>query len=1481
MSAASPMDVSPRSRTPFRTGFDGPPAPAGTAPSGVRYSAATEDPGDDRDILFGYQIFLGRDPENSFVITDGKSNRLRGFLHGLVTSPECRGAVFTPLLSGRKLPHENVSPGPTAVQVEWLLGLYEGDADFIRSVREATTWRALWRALAVVPDFPSDQAESIAAAPATPDIHPADAAAGFVLINVDQPKPAEKLHPGAILTGSGWAIAPDDIVQITVHLDDMLLCHARHGLPRPDVARNFPHYRHVDSCGFAFTTTLPQDLPASPASLLRLHVTTKGGHSGDKTVAVAITGNTEPSRTEAWPLRLAIEDARVDESGELRLRGHVLSMAKLDSLAVFLADQPLGVAQPGLSRPDVESLHPDYPNAADSGFVFSAHLAGEPEGPASVRVQATDSQGHQRQAIIPIAIPRLAAGSAGRRRKRRGTDTAIVPASSAHMRLEVDKPLLDGDAAQAPVRGALSISGWVVAPEGIECVDVFCDDAPLGRAYLGMRREDIARAFPDHEGALLSGFAMVLPPGSLAVGTRLIRLSARSRAGAVLARDFTVQVDAHDAPLASATIRTTMPRAEIAFAESLLARRGCRPDFIAIIRAETLDGLEVTLASLERQAYPAWAAAVVLPGSKAVASARSLTAGRFAANAARIAFHTEKTLRLPESSGSLLTVLHAGDELSCDALLEMAIAQALSPAAGFLYADEHRPDPCQPRDHPFFKPDWSPQLLLGMNYIGRPWCATGAAVRAASLSATALATGSDYDLVLKLTAAAIGIVHIDRLLLRRGTYQETAASEAIAVKAFLRRNGTDASVEPAGPGTWRARRRLPMTERVSIIMPTCGGGGGLVQQAIASIRATTPGLDVEILVVDNVPARNKTLKTWLRRHADTVVDMPGAFNWSGFNNRGATYATGSTLLFLNDDIEARESGWLEALLEQTQLPEVGVVGARLLYPDGKIQHAGQFLAETHARHAFRFAEGNDPGPFGLATVTREVSSVTGACFAVRRDVFDRLGGFDTAHSVVNNDLDFCLKARAAGLSVIYTPHATLMHHELASRADIEDTFDIARFDGAWRRTFLLGDPYHSPRLLPDADHYAPETEPVVRIHVGPAGPARDDVTSILAIKLDHIGDFLTSIPALRALKRRFPKARLSLLCPPATAALASRESCVDETIEFTFFHAVSGRGQLGVSEEILDALLARLAPYRFDMAIDLRMQPETRAVLRYTGAPFLSGYDHDGRFPFLHVALEWEGDTALLRKRQHISERLVQLVAATAEACRPTAPCAPSPQIDPWSVPVLAALPAGFLDRPLVCVHPGVGNAVRQWPAAHYAALIDLLTQEAGLHAVLIGGGDEAPVAEQILRQVTAKHAVVSLVGQVRLEGLSALMESCALFVGNNSGPKHLAAALGVPTLGIHSAVVDAVEWGPLGTAAFALRRNVVCGPCYLEFASDCPRAMACLTGIKPRDAYAACLRLLALRDASAAADGTGKQGAQHFAITNDRILVAHKATAG
>ncbi|MEJ0045485.1 MAG: hypothetical protein WDN04_04615 [Rhodospirillales bacterium] len=174
----------------------------------------------------------------------------------------------------------------------------------------------------------------------------------------------------------------------------------------------------------------------------------------------------------------------------------------------------------------------------------------------------------------------------------------------------------------------------------------------------------------------------------------------------------------------------------------------------------------------------------------------------------------------------------------------------------------------------------------------------------------------------------------------------------------------------------------------------------------------------------------------------------------------------------------------------------------------------------------------------------------------------------------------------------------------------------------------------------------------MQVHAGPTGLPHDQVRRILAVKLDHIGDYLTAVPALRAIRQRFPLARLALLAPPATAALARHEASVDEVIEFTFFHARSAEGARGVSDDELAALGARLGPEKFDIAIDLRMQPETRAVLRHCGARVLIGYDQAGRYPWLDVALEWEGDLRLLPKHEHISDRLLTLVGAMENACR-------------------------------------------------------------------------------------------------------------------------------------------------------------------------------------------------------------------------------------
>jgi ADP-heptose:LPS heptosyltransferase len=479
-------------------------------------------------------------------------------------------------------------------------------------------------------------------------------------------------------------------------------------------------------------------------------------------------------------------------------------------------------------------------------------------------------------------------------------------------------------------------------------------------------------------------------------------------------------------------------------------------------------------------------------------------------------------------------------------------------------------------------------------------------------------------------------------------------------------------------------------------------------------------------------------------------------------------------------------------------------------------------------------------------------AVTGACMLSRRTAYDRAGGFDEAHSVVNNDVDYCMRIWRAGMRVLYTPFASLIHHELASRAAISDVYDEARFVGEWSGVFLKGDPYFNPNLSIEADEYAIDTEPAEVVHAAHPLVRATGVKNILALKLDHIGDFITAMPAFRRLKQRFPQAKLCALASKASRALAVMEPAIDEVIEFDFFHVRSGQGQREVSKEELEALQERLAPHTFDLAIDLRMQPDTRHVLQYTGARLLAGFEHTGRFPWLDVALEWEGDTRFAAKRTHVVDRLSQLVEALALACdTDRSGIAPMDPAETWqqvlAIPAIVHLPVGFLDKPLVCVHPAVGSDTRQWPEEHFAGLIDLLVAEQGVHVALIGGKDEIPVAEKVLDSIQQKSAVVSLLGSLSLRELPMVLRVAALYVGNNSGPKHLAAALGTPTVGVHSGVVDATEWGPFGPRAVAIRRKTVCSPCYIAAASDCHRNLACLRKLRPSDVYDVCRAMLVL----------------------------------
>jgi ADP-heptose:LPS heptosyltransferase/GT2 family glycosyltransferase len=1297
----------------------------------------------------------------------------------------------------------------------------------------------------------------------------------------------------------GWAVSLTTMVTVQVFADDELISAAQLGGQRHDVASAFPAYPNARMSGFALATrvdipiegvstirvqalslngfsheaVLPVErvralMPAVPTAaptqaisqaprpmqspivrqqplyqvaaefqlgldLPSLLSSPTPGLPANRTLPANLGPPATPALAQdpRRQIRYYCDEMDLDGEGRLTVSGWAVCAIGISAITVQLDDEVVGEAELGLPRDDVGGEYRHIPMARYSGFRFSKALGDVRSGEHRLRVLLRNGLDDVREEIRVVVIERA----------------EPPPMPSAHFRLEIDNPGVVAGAVAEPITGRLTIEGWALARSGIIGIDVLLDDQRLGEAHYGLARQDVGAAFPDWTDSLRSGYAFHCPPRSLRNGDHVVQLVVRARSGEVLEHRFRIVVRKSEEFEDGVTIRRRMSQVEADVSGQILDSLGHRPGFRLLLRqgsALDLERLLATLASLRTQVYRDWRLEIATADADTGSAVRLLIAEAADDLAERIdvidpsdATAFDQPVGNPAETTTLRLVgfLSPGDQLGCDALLEIALASGLHRDADLIYGDEVRISPASREREAFFKPDFSPDLLLSTNYIGRPWFASTALFGRSGVTVRGLLEAGEYDAVLRCAEQAASIHHVPKLLCLRGTQQiDNAELEAAALAGAVKRRGISAKVEAgAVPGTWRVRRTQPVTGMVSIIIPTCAARG-YIETCIKTLRERTAYRNIEIVCVDNIPDNHVAWKIWLQQNADVVVPMPDAFNWSHFNNRGVEAASGEYLLFLNDDIEVTQPDWLDAMLEHIQRPDVAVVGPQLLYPDNKVQHAGMFLATPGvARHAFRFAQSDEPGYFGLALTQRNVIAVTGACMLMRRTMYLTLGGFEEAHEIINNDLDFCLRAHQAGKLVVYTPYASLIHHEAVSRDRLKDVFDFSRFEQRWRTLFASGDPYFNPRLTRQSDDYRPDEEPVETVFAGHPLFRHDGIKRILVVKVDHIGDFITAIPAIRRLKQIFPAASIHVLASRAARAFAEIEDCIEEFIEFEFFHAISGLGPKQISRAEYQALRAQLAPYRFDIAVDLRKHLDTRDVLRYTPARFLAGYDYMGQFPFLDISLEWEGDRHLLRKRSHVTDDLINLVEAigTAGASdRTRIDLAPGEGVPEFLQHDARALFA----RPVVAVHPGVGNVMRQWPPEHFASLIDLLVEQNAVNVVLIGGSEEAGLAEKVLGQVSNRDAVVSLVGKTPLRQLPALLRACALYVGNNSGPKHIAAALGVPTIGIHSGVVDAIEWGPIGKRAVAVRRNMTCSPCYIARPEDCPRNFACMRGLDP-----------------------------------------------
>lgn len=448
------------------------------------------------------------------------------------------------------------------------------------------------------------------------------------------------------------------------------------------------------------------------------------------------------------------------------------------------------------------------------------------------------------------------------------------------------------------------------------------------------------------------------------------------------------------------------------------------------------------------------------------------------------------------ATGEFIALLDHDDELSPDALYENAVLLNHHPEADMIYSDEDKISEEGKRHSPFFKPDWSPDTFLSQMYTCHLGVYRTELVRRVGGFRKGLEGSQDYDLVLRLTEKTGNIFHIPKVLYHWRTIAESTASSADtkgyahlaglkAIEEALERRGENGWVESADnyPNMYRVHYILKDNPLISILIPT-RDMAQLLAPCLESIFTKSTYSNYEVIVIDNGSNEQETFEIFTKwkgeepkRFRVERLDIP--FNYSKLNNEGVRLAKGELILLLNNDVEVITSNWLEEMAGQAMRSSIGAVGAKLLYPDHSIQHAGVVLGIGGvAGHSHKGFSKSDLGYFGTLLRINNVSAVTGACLMVKKQLFEAVGGLNERLKVAFNDVDFCLKLLQKGVYNVVLPHVQLYHYESKSRG-YEDTpekqsrflGEVARMQERWGY-LLANDPFYNPNLTREREDFS-------------------------------------------------------------------------------------------------------------------------------------------------------------------------------------------------------------------------------------------------------------------------------------------------------------------------------------------------------------------------------------------------------------------------
>ncbi len=678
---------------------------------------------------------------------------------------------------------------------------------------------------------------------------------------------------------------------------------------------------------------------------------------------------------------------------------------------------------------------------------------------------------------------------------KESADSMQEPASGEDavetFRISVDDP---SDGATISRLPQIPILGWAVAESGVWALELLVDGTIPIPVEFGRRRPDVSAAFPAFTDAGTSGFIATLATSPLADGAHFLLVNIHTNRGNVLSerQDFTLNaLSPYEIWISR---NTPSPDALQKMRDD--ARTLPHKPLISIVTPlyrTPLKYLEPCIQSVFDQIYDNWQLCLVDDGSADPALTRRVEEFQqsdprvlFRALPANSGISAATNACLALATGEFVAFLDHDDTLSNTALYEVAKRLNADPNIDVLYSDE---DKITIDNHQFnylFKPDWSPELFLSTNDICHFLVVRRRLIEQVGGLRTGFEGSQDYDLMLRVVEQTGKIHRIPKVLYHWRSHPQSTASATgqkpmassagqKALAEHVQRIGEDAEVIELAPGRYRVKYRVSGNPEIRIVIPT--GGNPLLKDAVRSVLEKCSYRIYSIVVVDysSDGAVPRLLAEELQQSDRiSVLNRVGQpFNFSALCNAGARGFTGDYLLFLNDDTTVISSDWLEALMEHAQHTSVGAVGGLLLFPDLNIQHAGVLLGIYGVGgHAFRLLDSREHHYFMFPEVTRNCSAVTGACLMTRRQSFEEIGGFDEQNlPTCFQDVDFCLRLIEKGYRIVYTPFASLMHYESATKTSIAEGYEVDYMHKRWSH-YIADDPYYNPNLSRRREDYS-------------------------------------------------------------------------------------------------------------------------------------------------------------------------------------------------------------------------------------------------------------------------------------------------------------------------------------------------------------------------------------------------------------------------